>query len=143
MMNAPYLRTPAVPGGGFERPNPLIAGGPDPNAVIRIRDRLAAHAEALAPTTRWCVCPHLHHHALDAVIVRHAALRLSAFAGLRFLRRWLIANHPTRPSGESISPASGDVKASSNSGDTDQLPPSLSRYRRDDPKPDMEFAGVE
>ena len=29
-----YLRTPAVPGGGFERPNPLIAGGPNPNAVI-------------------------------------------------------------------------------------------------------------
>ena len=54
------VRTPAVPGGGFERPNPLIAGGPDLNALIRIRDRLAAHAGALAPTARWCVCPHLH-----------------------------------------------------------------------------------
>jgi hypothetical protein len=52
-----YLRTPAVPGGGFERPNPLIAGGPDPNALIQIRDRLAAHLEALAPTARWCICP--------------------------------------------------------------------------------------
>jgi hypothetical protein len=25
----------AVPGGGFERPNPFIAGGPDPNALIQ------------------------------------------------------------------------------------------------------------
>jgi hypothetical protein len=40
--------------------NPLIAGGPDLSALIRIRDRLAAHAGALAPTARWCVCPHLH-----------------------------------------------------------------------------------
>ena len=47
-----YLRTPAVQGSGFERPNPLIAGGPDPNAVIRIRDRLAAHADAPAPEAR-------------------------------------------------------------------------------------------
>jgi hypothetical protein len=60
--NGRYLRTPAVPGGGFERPN--IAVGPDPNALIRIRGRPAAHAEALAPTTRWCVCPHLHYQSL-------------------------------------------------------------------------------
>src|SRR3984957_872219 len=59
--NGRYLRTPAVPGGGFERPNPLIAGGPDPNAVIRIRDRLAAHLERLAYRARWCISPNLHH----------------------------------------------------------------------------------
>ena len=63
------------------------------------------------------------------MIVRHAALRLSAFAGLRFLRRWLIAKHRRGPARELTSPASGDVKASSNSGDIDQLPPSLSPYR--------------
>src|SRR4029077_12455507 len=67
--NRLYLRIPAVPGSGFERPNPLIAGGPDPNAVIRIRDRLAAHAEALAPRARWCVCPNLHHHDVFALPV--------------------------------------------------------------------------
>jgi hypothetical protein len=50
--NGCYLRTPAVPGGGFERPNPFIAVDPDPNALIRIRDRPAAHAEALAPWAR-------------------------------------------------------------------------------------------
>src|ERR1700731_2614319 len=44
------------PGWRLRTANPLIAGGPDPNAVIQIRDRLAAHAEGPAPTTRWCVC---------------------------------------------------------------------------------------
>jgi hypothetical protein len=52
------------PSRGFERPNPLIAGGPDPNAVIRIRDRLAAHLERLAYWARWCVCPNLHHRSV-------------------------------------------------------------------------------
>jgi hypothetical protein len=51
----------AEAGGGFERPNPLIAGGPDPNAVIRIRDRLTSHADAPAPEARWCVSPNVHH----------------------------------------------------------------------------------
>ena len=50
--NDPYLRTPAVPGSVFERPNPLIAGGPDPNALIQIRDRLAAHGRLWSPGTR-------------------------------------------------------------------------------------------
>ena len=35
--------------------------GPDPTALIQIRDRLAAHAEGPAPTTRWCVCLNLHY----------------------------------------------------------------------------------
>jgi hypothetical protein len=49
------------PGWRLRTANPLIAGGPDPNAVIQIRDRLAAHAEGPAPTTRWCVCLNLHY----------------------------------------------------------------------------------
>jgi len=49
------------PGWRLRTANPLIAGGPDPSAVIQIRDRLAAHAEGPAPTTRWCVCLNLHH----------------------------------------------------------------------------------
>jgi len=60
-LNDRCLRTPAVPGGGFERPNVLIAGGPDPNALIQVRDRLAAHLERLAYRARWCVCRNLHH----------------------------------------------------------------------------------
>ena len=39
------------PGWRLRTANPLIAGGPDPSAVIQIRDRLAAHAEGPAPTT--------------------------------------------------------------------------------------------
>jgi hypothetical protein len=34
---------------------PPIAVGPASNTLIQTQDRLAAHAEALAPTTRWCV----------------------------------------------------------------------------------------
>src|ERR1700722_2544381 len=56
-----YLPPPAVPGGGFERPNPLIAGGPDPTALIQIRDRLAAQVEAPAPSASESGCPHLHY----------------------------------------------------------------------------------
>jgi hypothetical protein len=49
------------PGWRLRTANPLIAGGPDRNAVIQIRDRFAAHAEGPAPTTRWCVCLNLHY----------------------------------------------------------------------------------
>jgi hypothetical protein len=37
------------PGWRLRTANPLIAGGPDPSAVIQIRDRLAAHAEVRRP----------------------------------------------------------------------------------------------
>jgi hypothetical protein len=40
-----FLRIAAVHGTVFERPNPLIAGGPDPNALIQIRDGYAARSE--------------------------------------------------------------------------------------------------
>jgi len=56
------------PGWRLRTANPLIAGGPDPNAVIQIRDRLAAHAEGPAPTTRWCVCLNLHHRPRSATL---------------------------------------------------------------------------
>jgi hypothetical protein len=48
------------------RMTPSHHGGPNPDALIRIRDRLAARAEALEPTARWCVCPHLHHPGDDS-----------------------------------------------------------------------------
>ena len=37
-------------------------GRPELEYLIQSRDRLAAHADAPAPTTRWCVCDNLHHH---------------------------------------------------------------------------------
>ena len=41
---------------------PFTAVGPDPNALIQIRDRLAARAEALARPgrVRWCVGRNVH-----------------------------------------------------------------------------------
>jgi len=33
-----------------------VVGGPDSKVLIEILDRLAAHAEALAPSARSCVC---------------------------------------------------------------------------------------
>jgi hypothetical protein len=54
------------------------------------------HADPHRKSLRYCVCHHPHNHALDAVIIRLADLRLYAFAGQRFLRRWFIANQPTR-----------------------------------------------
>jgi hypothetical protein len=38
------------------------------------------------------------------VIIRHADLRLYAFAGQRFLRRWFIANQPTRSRANQLAP---------------------------------------
>ena len=38
--------------------------------TIEVAARHTAKALALRP--KWCVCHHLHHHALDAVIIRHA-----------------------------------------------------------------------
>src|SRR5580700_10617408 len=64
------------PGWRLRTANPLIAGGPDPNAVIQIRDRLAAHAEGPAPTTRWCVCLNLHHQRLRGRDSREPAVTL-------------------------------------------------------------------
>ena len=48
------LRIPAVQRRVFERQ-------PDPNVLIRIRDRLAAHADAPVLATRWCVCGNVHY----------------------------------------------------------------------------------
>ena len=36
-------------------------GRPELEYLIQTRDRLAAQAEAPAPTTPWCVCPNLHY----------------------------------------------------------------------------------
>jgi hypothetical protein len=77
------------------------------------------HADPHRKSLRYCVCHHPHNHALDAVIIRLADLRLYAFAGQRFLRRWFIANQPTRSPRESIGDASLDVKA----GGGKQQPP--------------------
>ena len=43
--NGRCLRTPAVHGSVIRTAYPVITGGPDRNALIRIRDRQAAHAE--------------------------------------------------------------------------------------------------
>ena len=42
-----------------------IAVGPNSNVLIQIRDRLAAHAEALASRTHWCVCASPHYSSCD------------------------------------------------------------------------------
>jgi hypothetical protein len=56
------LRTPAVHGSVFEPHDTAPSRSvPDPIALIRIRDRLTAHVEGPAPTTRWCVCGNLHY----------------------------------------------------------------------------------
>ena len=79
---------------------PRAAWSIRPGAVARRLRRLAIAAEAASTPYRVELPPlsghRLHNHALDAVVIRHADLRLYAFAGQRFLRRSFIANQPTR-----------------------------------------------
>ena len=64
-------------------------GRPELEYLIQTRDRLAAHADAPAPTTRWCVCDNLRHHDVFAppVVIEGRNARHSWGKGLVYQPR--------------------------------------------------------
>ena len=67
------------PGWRLRTANPLIAGGPDPSAVIQIRDRLAAHVDAPAPGPAGAFVPMCTSGSRFAAIVTIRPRRLARF----------------------------------------------------------------
>lgn len=80
-------------------------GRPELEYLIQTRDRLAAHADAPAPTTRWCVCDNLHHHDVFAppVLMEGRNARHSWGKGLVYQprKRAGLASRSMRPDGAS------------------------------------------
>jgi hypothetical protein len=103
-------------------------GGPELEYLIQTRDRLAAHADAPAPTTRWCVCDNLHHHDVFAppVLMEGRNARHSWGKGLVYQprKRAGLASRSMRPNGASYRQcdgATGSEKDRLNLGGTIRL----------------------
>ena len=80
-------------------------GRPELEYLIQTRDRLAAHADAPAPTTRWSVCDNRHHHDVFAppVLMEGRNARHSWGKGLVYQprKRAGLASRSMRPDGAS------------------------------------------